>query len=140
MGPGWCVGYNDYLNCHLRRNWSDSHRPVNITPPSNDWGETAEFSMLNTANDFYYVAIADQHGHGDGLFHDELVGFAADGSGKVRRLCHMHARMAWDQNGAYDYNTVPKPSVSYSGKYCAFSSPNGIPGGRRDVFVVEIPQ
>jgi hypothetical protein len=139
QGPGWVIGADDWNNRDNRRAWDAIHTITNVTPASTDWCCTGEYTMLNTANDFYYVAITEMKAHVDGLFHDELIGRATDGSGAVRRLAHIHAVVNYDSNGSYDYWSIPKPSVSYSGKFVAFNS-NWGNSGRRDVFVVRIPQ
>ena len=66
-----------------------------------------------------------------GLFRDELLQIATDGSKRVRRLAHLHSvyRDYWDQ---------PRANISRVGKVCGVYQQLG-EQDRRDVFIVKIP-
>ena len=67
-----------------------------------------------------------------GVFRDELIQIAIDGSKRIRRIAHLHSayRDYWDQ---------PRANVSRDGKFAVFTS-NWGSSTRRDVFIVKLPQ
>ncbi|HLL17030.1 MAG TPA: hypothetical protein VK388_18360 [Pyrinomonadaceae bacterium] len=67
----------------------------------------------------------------NGVFRQELVQVATDGSGRVRRLLHHHSVFK-------DYYDSPRSNISRDGRFVAFTSNWGVGGGRRDLFVARI--
>ncbi|HUV38108.1 MAG TPA: hypothetical protein VMY39_00765, partial [Planctomycetota bacterium] len=67
----------------------------------------------------------------NGLFRDEIMQAATDGSGRVRRLCHHHStnRHYWD---------TPRANISRDGRFVTFTS-NWGGANRRDVFILKVP-
>src|SRR5437762_10570282 len=71
-----------------------------------------------------------------GLFEDEILQVALDGSQRIRRICH--TRCAIDNRTATTgYGAAPKPTISRDGRFIAFTS-NWEKSGRYDLFIVRI--
>ena len=71
-----------------------------------------------------------------GVFEDEIMQIALDGSGRVRRLCHTRARI--DNRGpASGYWAMPKPTISRDGRFVAYTS-NWEGSSRYDLFIAKI--
>ena len=71
-----------------------------------------------------------------GVFKDEILQVALDGSGRVRRICH--TRSAIDQKtDTTGYWAMPKPTISRDGRFIAFTS-NWEKSGRFDVFIARV--
>ena len=66
-----------------------------------------------------------------GLFHNEIIQAATDGSGRLRRLCHHRSvyKSYWDS---------PRANISRDGRFVCFTS-NWGGSDRRDVFILKIP-
>lgn len=97
-----------------------------------------------TTQDHHYSLLADnetwalvsRYATAGGLvqaaFDNEILQVATDGSQRVRRVAH--------HRSVYQlYNDSPKANISRDGRFVAFTSNWGQPGGRRDVYIAEIP-
>ena len=74
---------------------------------------------------------------GNGLFDDEIIQVATDGSNRVRRLAHHRSIMEFPGE-----DNTPRANISRDGRFVAFTSNWGVAlanGGRRDVYIVSIP-
>lgn len=65
-------------------------------------------------------------------FDNEIMQVATDGSNRVRRLAHHRSIVN-------SYDVQPKAAISRDGRFVAFTSNWGSAGGRRDVYIVQIP-
>jgi hypothetical protein len=93
-----------------------------------DWTLATEYSGVGS-DDWYAVTAAAQWGGAVGPLHDELLQVAVDGSGRVRRICHLHNKLT------PDYDSIPQPACGYGAfPWIAFHSSWG-DSGRRDVFL-----
>jgi hypothetical protein len=132
--------YNNDTNCDELKPFGAVSGLVTMRWP--DWAIATEYSGTDADEGWYTVTAAfnpeiaaklDPPVAAQGPLHDELIQVATDGSGRVRRLCHMHAALA-----AGDYDTIPKPATGYGAfQWIAFFSPMG-QAGRRDVFLAKV--
>jgi hypothetical protein len=94
-----------------------------------DWTQDQHFSAL-CCEDWVTVSTSGWAGkETTGLFHDEIFDLATDGSGRVRRYAHHQSR-------AGGYWTYSFASVSFDGRWIAFSSNWGNARGPRNLFIL----
>ena len=99
-----------------------------------DWDLATEYS--GTDADELWYAVTTNTIVPVGPLHDELLQVATDGSGTVRRLCHLH-NVINVINGQWDYNSESQPAAGYGGQsWIAMHSSWGN-RARRDVFLVK---
>ncbi|HUW57147.1 MAG TPA: hypothetical protein VMZ92_10960 [Planctomycetota bacterium] len=132
-GRGTLIGYENWKNRILLRKFSDPHHFLTLLDHKEDWSQDRHISML--ANDETWALVSLYVGNklpSSGLFRNEIIQVATDGSRRVRRLCHHHAisRNYWD---------TPRANISRDGRFVAFTSNWG---GRdqRDVFILKVPK
>ena len=128
MLVGALAQYDPYTNQDmLRRGGNPVGQVATIQWP--DWTLATEYSGTDLTEPWYAVTTGTLVPVGP--LHDEVLQVSTDGSGDVRRFCHMHNVMV---NG--DYNSIPQPACGYGAKpWIAFHSSWGNTG-RRDVFLV----
>ncbi len=90
------------------------------------------YSMLADNETWALVSRYATAGGGvQAAFDNEIFQVATDGSQRVRRVAH--------HRSVYQaYNDSPKANISRDGRFVAFTSNWGQPGGRRDVYIAEI--
>lgn len=130
MLTGVIAQYDNTLNQDmLRRGGLRDAQHLTMTWP--DWELANEYS--GSGIDEWY-AVTTGSLNPIGLLHDELLQVATDGSGTVRRLCHLHNVMV-----SGDYDSIPQPACGYGAQpWVAFHSSWGN-SGRRDVFLASLP-
>jgi hypothetical protein len=111
---------------------ADTLKPFGATGPTMikwpDWNLATEYSGTESDEGWYAVTTGTLTPIGP--LHDELLQVATDGSGTVRRICHLHNVLV---SGNYD--SIPQPSGGYGSQpWIAFHSSWGA-SGRRDVFL-----
>jgi WD40-like Beta Propeller Repeat len=112
----------------------------------------SESGASDWTNDFHGSMLADDEGWmtigtydepettlpDSGVFENEIMQVALDGSQRVRRICHTRSfydtRLASTTVG---YLGNPKPTISKDGRFIAFTS-NWENSGRYDLFIVRI--
>jgi hypothetical protein len=107
--------------------------------------------VLDWTNDFHGTMLADDEswltiGTYDepeanslpdtGVFENEIMQVALDGSQRVRRICHTRTFVD-NRTQTTGYWATPKPTISKDGRFIAFTS-NWENSGRYDLFVVRI--
>ncbi|HEU4593788.1 MAG TPA: DUF4214 domain-containing protein [Pyrinomonadaceae bacterium] len=105
-----------------------------------DWTQDFHGSLLARNEDWLTVGTYDDPAvtlPDYGVFEDEILQIALDGSGQVRRLCHTRSRID-NRSNTTGYWAMPKPTVSKDGRFIAFTSnwENSI--GRYDLFIAVI--
>jgi len=131
VGSGFVIGGDNWRNTLTYRNLATSHTMFSVLDFP-DWGIGAHLSML--ADDESWIVMSTFLANdlpSTGVFRNELVQIATDGSKRVRRIAHLHSvyREYWDQ---------PRANVSRDGKFAVFTS-NWGSTDRKDVFIVRIP-
>jgi hypothetical protein len=147
--PDYAPDHADYGagNVAAAENWGPSitfrqlgnpHSHVRILNPiplgtgGNDWSQSQHLSML--ADDENWVLVSFYLSNGlpsSGIFKNELVQVATDGSQRVRRLVHHQSVFGsyWDS---------PRANISKDGRYIVFTS-NWGGTSRHDAFVLRVP-
>jgi hypothetical protein len=144
LGTGTIVGFDNYAcGIHLRR-LNAIHSPELQFSFKNEKG-TADWT-----NDFHGTLLADNEDWitigtyfdpavplpSTGVFKDEIMQVALDGSGRFRRICHTRSAID-NKTEASGYWAMPKPTISRDGRFIAFTS-NWEKSGRFDVFIARI--
>lgn len=121
--------YNPNTNYDDLKSFGAESGVVTIKWP--DWTIATEYSGTDADERWYAVTAGSLVPVGP--LHDELLQVSTDGSGTVRRLCHMHNVMV---DG--DYDSIPKPAQGYGRQpWIGFHSSWG-KSGRRDVFLAKV--
>lgn len=133
-GRGIVVGASNYTNSITRRNLAAPREFTKIFEFEDSWDNGFHFSMLATNEGWCLVGFYGeaQQGKFAGIFRQQLVQLATDGSKRVRRLAHHHSVY----RGQY-YDT-PRANISRDGRFIAFTSNWGKPDGHRDLFIARI--
>jgi hypothetical protein len=97
----------------------------------NDWTLGLHVSMRAEDESWALISLYEGGAHTPGLYHNEIIQVATDGSEQVRRLAHHHSLIS-------DYWDMPRANISRDGCFVAFTSNWG--GGRRDVYVVDLSE
>nr|MBA3242577.1 hypothetical protein [Acidobacteriota bacterium] len=131
LGTGIMVAWDNDNNQFLRRDLSNPHQTTTTLDMGRDW-MNQHLSMLGGDESWALVSFFSYRGGGlePGLFHDEVLLARTDGSGQVRRLLQHRSK-------AQDYWAMPRASMSYDGRFVAFSS-NWGGANRTDLFVARI--
>jgi len=132
VGRGFVIGGDNWKNRLTYRSLATPHTLYSVLDFP-DWGIGAHVSLL--ADDEKWITMSTFLANdlpSTGVFRDELVQIATDGSKRIRRLAHLHSvyREYWDQ---------PRANESRDGRFAVFTS-NWGSATRRDVFIVKIPQ
>jgi len=91
------------------------------------------YSMLADNETWALVSRYSNSGGGvQAAFDNEIFQVATDGSQRVRRVAH-------HRSVYQSYYDAPMANISRDGRFIAFTSTWGQPGGRRDVYIAEIP-
>jgi uncharacterized protein (TIGR03437 family) len=144
MGTGTIIGFDNYSNSISRRQLDSIHSYQNILLFRNeagisDWTNDFHGSMLADNEDWITIGTYDDPAcvlPESGLFEDEIVQVATDGSQRFRRL--LHTRSAIDNfTETTGYWAMPKPTISKDGRFIAYTS-NWENSGRYDLFIARI--
>jgi len=131
-GRGTIIGADNWNNRYTFRQLSSPHRFNTAVGFGTDWSLSGHVSLL--ADDENWALVSTFLANklpSSGVFKNELMLVATDGSGRVRRLAHHHSVYR-------DYADSPRANLSRDGRFAAFTS-NWGSSSRRDVFVVQIP-
>ena len=132
-GHGTVVGMDAHTPRVTLRKLSDPHTFTTVLKWGDDWSQGRHLSML--ADDEGWVLISAYTGNklkSNGLFRDEIMQAATDGSARVRRLCHHHSVVR-------EYWESPRANISRDGRFVCFTS-NWGGSDRRDVFILKVPK
>jgi hypothetical protein len=128
------VGADNWRNQVTYRTLADPHSVRTLINFANDWTQGYHISML--ADNEKWALLSSYSvitGTPDGPFHEEIYQVATDGSLAVRRVAH-HFSIYDD-----DYYATPRADMSRDGRFVAFTSNWGVPGGHKDVFILKMP-
>lgn len=131
-GRGLVVGHDNVGNRVTFRRLDSPHNVRTLLDLENDWSQDYHVSML--ADDESWVTLSFYVGNklpSSGVFKNEIVQVATDGSGRVRRLAHHRSvfKSYWDS---------PRANISRDGRFIVFTS-NWEGTGQRDVFILKVP-
>ena len=131
-GSGVLLGNDNWNNALNARQLSNPHQFFNVLSMGNDWSQSNHVSLLDDGDGWLLVSMFVASSlPNSGLFKNELVLVATDGSQRVRRLAHHHSVFR-------DYWDTPRADISRDGQFAVFTS-NWGSASRRDVFIVKIP-
>jgi hypothetical protein len=131
-GSGFLIGGDNWRNRFNYRKLATPHRFYPVIEMGNDWSIGSHVSLL--ADDESWMLMSTFTANelpSTGVFRNELLLVATDGSKRVRRLAHIHSLYR-------DYWDSPRADISRDGRFAVFTSNWGNPG-RRDVFILKIP-
>jgi hypothetical protein len=135
IGRDFVVGADNWNNSITARKLSAPHQFQTILSFGNDWSQSNHISLLADDEGWALVGLFLVNNSAPaGVFRNELILVATDGSQRVRRVCHHHSNYATTR----EYWNSPRPDLSKDGQFTVFTSPWGSTT-RRDVFVVRIP-
>src|SRR5205085_3509556 len=131
-GRDTIVGHDNWNNRVTFRQLTGPHQFTTALGFGKDWSLSCHVSLLGDDEGWALVStyVSNQLPN-FGVFKNELLLFATDGSGRVRRIAHHHSAFR-------DYADSPRANLSRDGRFAVFTSNWGSPS-RRDVFVVQIP-
>ncbi|HEX8845388.1 MAG TPA: hypothetical protein VF791_12125 [Pyrinomonadaceae bacterium] len=148
LGRGTIVGFDNYNDGISWRRLDAVHKISTLFYFRT--GEGPKGGVADWTNDFHGTMLADNEdwitiGTYDdpavtlpdsGIFEDEIIQVALDGSGRFRRICH--TRSFFDnKTSTTGYWATPKPTISRDGRFIAFTS-NWENSGRYDLFIAKI--
>jgi hypothetical protein len=124
------IGADNWTNRVTFRKLATPHQPSTVLDFGNDWTQDFHVSMLAKDESRVTLSLYQVGSHTTGLFHNEIIQVATDGSQAVRRLAHHRS-----QHG--DYWDSPRANISQDGCFVAFTSRfQGT--NRRDVYVLDL--
>lgn len=132
LGAGFIFAGDAYISKETKYELNSPHSAT-ILLPVVDWTLGKHYSML-AANDnwglisTYFVASSFVPTN---IFKNEIYQLATDGTGRVRRFLHHHSIYS-------SYYDTPRANISRDGRFVAFTSNWGVPGGRHDLFIAQI--
>lgn len=130
-GRGVVAGHDNITNRLTFRKLASPHQVVTLLGLGSDWSQDYHVSLL--AADEGWALLSFYVGNkipSSGVFRNEIVQVATDGSQRVRRLAHHRSavREYWDS---------PRANISRDGRFVVFTSNWASP--RRDVFILKVP-
>jgi hypothetical protein len=126
------IGHDNWRNQLTYRTLAQPHLPSTLISFGDDWTQDYHVSMLADNEKWVLISSYSVSDTPDGPFHEEIYQVATDGSGAVRRMAHHFS--VYDG----DYYESPRADISRDGRFVAFTSNWGVPGGRLDVFILKI--
>jgi uncharacterized protein (TIGR03437 family) len=144
MGTGTIIGFDNYFNGISRRQLASIHVYNDILQfrteaGVSDWTNDFHGSMLADNEDWITIGTYDDPATmlpESGIFEDEIIQVATDGSQRFRRLLHTRSSID-NQTDTTGYWAMPKPTISKDGRFIAFTS-NWENSGRYDLFIAKI--
>ena len=144
LGTETIIGFDNYTAGISWRNLNDVHSFKQMLTFKTvggvvDWTNDFHGSML--ADDESWITIGTYDDPAitlpdSGIFEDEIMQVALDGSQRIRRICHTRSSID-NQSPAAGYMAIPKPTISKDGRFIAFTS-NWEKSGRYDLFIARI--
>lgn len=131
-GFGFVIGADNWNNRVTRRELSSPHDAQTILSFGSDWSFDYHVSLRARDEDWALLSLYAAGERTSGLFHEEILQVATDGSGAVRRLAHHQTVYA-------DYWTSPRANLSADGCFVTFTSTWG-DSGRTDVFLASLAE
>ena len=132
-GHGVVIGADNWRNTITFRHLAAPHEHRIALDFKNDWSQGLHVSMRADDGDWALVSLYKANRNkSSGVFMNELVLAATDGSGRVRRLAHHRSvyKSYWDS---------PRACISRDGRFVVYTSNWGV-GGRRDVYILKVSE
>ncbi len=129
-GHGLVLGQDNWNNRLTLRSLESPHELTEILAFGSDWSIANHISMRGADEGWALLSNYTVSGAESGLWRDEILQVATDGSGSVRRLLH-------HQSVYGDYWSTPRAVLSQDGCFVTFTS-NWGDSGRTDVFVASL--
>jgi len=144
MGTGTIIGFDNYANGISLRHLDSVHHFQDIFlfrtgGGVSDWTNDFHGSMLADNEDWITIGTYDDPSvllPESGVFEDEIIQVATDGSQRFRRLLHTRSSIDNESNTT-GYWAMPKPTISKDGRFIAYTS-NWEKSGRYDLFIARI--
>jgi len=144
LGTGFIAGFDNWASGINRRWLNNVHAPQLVfrfqdANGAVDWTNDLHGTMLADNED--WITIGTYHepsstSPSTGVFTDQIMQVALDGSGRWRRICYTRSSID-NRSDATGYWATPKPTISRDGRFIAFTS-NWEKSGRFDVFIARI--
>jgi hypothetical protein len=144
LGTGFSAGWDNWASGINRRWLNRVHSPQLVFRFQDakgvvDWTNDFHGSLLADNEDWITIGTYDDPAitlPETGIFEDEIMQVALDGSGRFRRICQTRSSID-NKTEATGYWAMPKPTISKDGRFIAFTS-NWEKSGRFDVFIARI--
>jgi hypothetical protein len=144
LGTGFIVGFDNWASGINRRSLSDVHAPQLVFHFQDakgvvDWSNDLHGTMLADNEDWITIGTYREPSSAlpsTGVFTDQIMQVALDGSGRWRRICYTRSSID-NRSDTTGYWAMPKPTISRDGRFIAFTS-NWEKSGRFDVFIARI--
>ena len=144
LGTGFIAGFDNWASGINRRWLNNVHAPQLVFRFQDakgvvDWTNDLHGTMLADNED--WITIGTYHEPSatlpnTGVFTDQIMQVALDGSGRWRRICYTRSSID-NRSDTTGYWAMPKPTISRDGRFIAFTS-NWEKSGRFDVFIARI--
>jgi len=131
-GHGFVVGADNWKNRLTSRKLASPHQLHTVLALHNDWSQGCHISLLADNEEWALVSFyVGNKLPSSGVFRNEIVQVATDGSQRVRRLAHHRTvfKEYWDS---------PRACISRDGRFVVFTS-NWGGRARRDAFILKVP-
>ena len=131
-GQGIAVGADNWKNRITFRQLAEPHQVRTVLDLGSDWSQDYHISLLADDEDWALVSFyVGNKLRSSGVFQNEIIQVATDGSQRVRRLGHHRSvvKEYWDS---------PRANISRDGRFVIFTS-NVAGRGQRDVFILKVP-
>ncbi|MHC4179419.1 MAG: hypothetical protein ACYSWU_18050 [Planctomycetota bacterium] len=131
-GRGTVLGADNRKNRLTFRRLASPHQVRTVLELHNDWSQDYHVSLLAENEEWALVSFYTGNKlPSSGIFRNEIVQVATDGSRRVRRLAHHRTvcREYWDS---------PRANISRDGRLVVYTS-NFSGRARRDVFILRVP-
>ncbi|HKQ99581.1 MAG TPA: hypothetical protein VJT09_02845 [Pyrinomonadaceae bacterium] len=144
LGTGFSAGWDNWASGINRRSLNKVHSPQLVfrfqdAKGTVDWTNDFHGSLLADNEDWITIGTYDDPSitlPETGIFEDEIMQVALDGSNRFRRICHTRSSID-NKTEASGYWAMPKPTISRDGRFIAFTS-NWEKSGRFDVFIAKV--
>jgi len=144
LGTGFIAGFDNWASGINRRWLNDVHAPQLVFRFQDsrdvvDWTNDIHGTMLADNEDWITIGTYREPSvtvAGTGVFTDQIMQLALDGSGRWRRICYTRSSID-NRSDTTGYWAMPKPTISRDGRFIAFTS-NWEKSGRFDVFIAQI--
>jgi hypothetical protein len=144
LGSGFIAGFDNWASGINRRWLNNVHAPQLVFRFQDakgvpDWTNDMHGTLLADNED--WITVGTYHDPAatlpsTGVFTDQIMQIALDGSGRWRRICYTRSSID-NRSDTTGYWAMPKPTISRDGRFIAFTS-NWEKSGRFDVFIARI--
>ncbi|MFB3892495.1 MAG: hypothetical protein ACE15C_10790 [Phycisphaerae bacterium] len=135
-GYGMVVGADNWRDVVTGRQLATPHTQYTVLNYNSDWSQEYHISMLADGDQWAVLSLtlSSTTLHSSGVFKNEIIMVATDGSQRVIRLAHHRT----DYVDTRNYWDLPMANISRDGRFIAYTS-NWDNSGRRDVFILRVP-